>query len=109
MLPVFRVLAQLRFLRGTPFDPFGWTRERRSERAEIRRYEDLLQTVGKRLSPDNHPTAVALASLPEHVRGFGHVKEEHLARARTLEKELLAAFDAKEDAPHEGIEASQAA
>ncbi|MCY4097932.1 MAG: indolepyruvate ferredoxin oxidoreductase family protein, partial [Rhodospirillales bacterium] len=97
MLPAFRVLARLRFLRGTPFDPFGWTRERRTERAEIRRYEGLLQTVGERLSPDNHPTAVALASLPEHIRGFGHVKEEHLARARTLETELLAAFDAKED------------
>ena len=109
MLPAFRVLAQMRFLRGTPFDPFGWTRERRSERAEIRRYEGLLQTVGERLSPDNHPTAVALASLPEHVRGFGHVKEEHLARARTLETELLAAFDAKEDAPHEGTGESQAA
>ena len=109
MLPAFRVLARLRFLRGTPFDPFGWTRERRSERAEIRRYEGLLQTVGELLSPDNHPTAVALASLPEHVRGFGHVKEEHLARARTLETELLAAFDAKEDAPHEGVGESQAA
>ena len=97
MLPVFRVLARLRFLRGTPFDPFGWTRERRSERAEILRYEQGLQTIGERLSPSNHATAVALASVPEHVRGFGHVKADHLARARTLEMELRAAFDAKED------------
>ncbi|MCY4430834.1 MAG: indolepyruvate ferredoxin oxidoreductase family protein, partial [Rhodospirillales bacterium] len=97
MLPVFHVLARLRFLRGTPFDPFGWTRERRSERAEIPRYEQVLQTIGERLSPSNHATAVALASVPEHVRGFGHVKADHLARARALEKELRAAFDAKED------------
>ena len=82
---------------GRPFDPFGWTRERRSERAEIPRYEQVLQTIGERLSPSNHATAVALASVPEHVRGFGHVKADHLARARALEKELRAAFDAKED------------
>jgi indolepyruvate ferredoxin oxidoreductase len=104
MLSAFHLLARLRFLRGTPFDPFGWTRERRSERAEILRYEQVLQAIGERLSTSNHAEAVALASVPEHVRGFGHVKADHLARARTLEKELRAAFDAKDD-----VGASQAA
>ena len=56
-----------------------------------------MRTLGERLSPGNHATAVALASIPEHVRGFGHVKADHLERARALEKELWAAFDAKED------------
>ena len=109
MLPAFHVLARLRFLRGTPFDPFGWTQERRSERAEIVRYEQTLHTIGERLSPTNHATAVALASVPEHVRGFGHVKADHLVKARALEKELWAAFDAKDGSLTEGVGASQAA
>ncbi len=109
MLPAFRLLARLRFLRGTPFDPFGWTRERRSERAEIVRYRELLKLIGDRLRPDNHATAVALASVPEHIRGFGHVKEEHLQRARALERKLRAEFDSQGSAPRAAPEEIRAA
>ncbi len=109
MLPAFRVLAQFRFLRGTPFDPFGWTHERRSERREIARYERLLQVIGEGLSPGNHATAVALASIPEQIRGFGHVKSEHLERARSRERELRAAFDLKEVSRRKVQEGNQAA
>ncbi len=93
MFSLFRLLAKFRFLRGTPFDPFGWTRERRGEREEIRRYEELLGTIGAGLDRANHATAVALASIPEHIRGYGHVKAAHLERARKLEAELRAAFE----------------
>ena len=109
MLPVFGLLARFKFLRGTPFDPFGWTHERRAEREEIRRYKRLLGTIGEGLTPANHATAVALASVPEHIRGFGHVKAEHVERARVLEKELLAALESKGHPPKDVVAKSEAA
>ena len=81
----FRVLAKFKFLRGTPFDPFGYTAERRTERRLIAEYCDLLADVAERLTPDNHHLAVALAALPEKIRGFGHVKQRHLAAAKAEE------------------------
>ena len=94
MLDVFRVLAKFKFLRGTPFDPFGYTAERRTERRLIAEYYDLLADVAERLTPDNHHLAVALAALPEKIRGFGHVKQRHLAAAKAEEKALREQFDA---------------
>src|SRR5262249_16405750 len=72
--PLFRLLAKCKFLRGTTFDPFGYTAERRRERALVREYEIMLEEVLARLNPDNHDVAVALAAIPEKIRGFGHVK-----------------------------------
>ena len=92
MLGVFRVLAKFKFLRGTPFDPFGYTAERRTERRLIAEYYDLLADVAERLTPDNHHLAVALAALPEKIRGFGHVKQRHLAAAKAEEKALARAI-----------------
>jgi indolepyruvate ferredoxin oxidoreductase len=92
MLPAFRVMAALRFLRGSALDPFGWTRHRRDERAEIARYESTLDELLDALTPENLPIAVEIASLPEQVRGFDSVKERHLEAARHKETELLAAF-----------------
>ncbi|HEY7997840.1 MAG TPA: indolepyruvate ferredoxin oxidoreductase family protein [Pseudolabrys sp.] len=94
LLGVFRVLAKFKFLRGTPFDPFGYTAERRTERRLIAEYCDLLADVAERLTPDNHHLAVALAALPEKIRGFGHVKQRHLAAAKAEEKALREQFDA---------------
>src|SRR5690606_26893455 len=74
----FRVLAGLRFLRGTPFDPFGHTAERKLERQLIRDYEALVEELIAELTVDNHATAVALAELPQQIRGFGHVKLHNL-------------------------------
>jgi len=91
---VFRLLARFRFLRGTAFDPFGYTRERRTERALISEYESTLRTLLVSLSHDNHSLAVRIASIPEDIRGFGHVKEKHLEAARACQAELLTAFDA---------------
>jgi indolepyruvate ferredoxin oxidoreductase len=92
MQPAFRALAALRFLRGTPLDPFGWTKHRRGERAEIARYERTLAELQDALTRENLPIAVEVASLPEGVRGFDSVKERHLEAARSKETELLAAF-----------------
>jgi indolepyruvate ferredoxin oxidoreductase len=92
MMKAFRVLAHLKGLRGTPLDMFGYTHERRTERQLIRDYEALLQELLSRLSSDNHATAVGLASLPQKIRGFGHVKERNLKAAKAEEMELLARF-----------------
>jgi len=86
------VLAKLKFLRGTPFDPFGRSAERRTERALIRDYEILLSELLANLSPQNHHLAAALASVPEKIRGFGHVKAWHLQSAKAEEAALLEQF-----------------
>jgi len=92
MFAGFRVMAALRFLRGTPFDPFGWTAHRRLERRLIGEYEATVSELLAGLTAENRPIAVEIASLPEHVRGFDTVKERHLAEAKEKERELLAAF-----------------
>jgi indolepyruvate ferredoxin oxidoreductase len=92
--PLFRVLAACKFLRGTPFDPFGRSAERRVERRLIGEYETLLAELTARLSADNHALAVSLAAIPEKIRGFGHVKARHLAAAKAEEATLLDEFRA---------------
>jgi indolepyruvate ferredoxin oxidoreductase len=94
MLPAFRLLAKLKGLRGTPFDPFGRTLERRTERKLIGDYEAMLDEVMAKLTPDNHHIAVALAAIPEKIRGFGHVKQQHLTAAKADEAALFEQFRA---------------
>jgi indolepyruvate ferredoxin oxidoreductase len=94
MLPVFRRLAKLKSLRGTAFDPFGYTRERRTERKLIADYEAMLEEIMPRLTPDNHYLATGLAAIPEKIRGFGYVKARHLEAAKAEEAALLAQFRA---------------
>ena len=89
-----RVLKKFKVLRGTPLDPFGYTEERRTERKLIADYEQLLAEIIDRLAPDNHSSAVALASLPEKIRGYGPVKQRHLAAAKAEEAALRKQFRA---------------
>jgi len=89
MLPVFRGLARLKFLRGTVFDPFGMTEERRQERGLIVEYEALIEELLRGLNPQTHALAVKLARIPEHIRGFGLVKEANLQRVRGDWRDLL--------------------
>jgi indolepyruvate ferredoxin oxidoreductase len=89
MLTVFRALARLRRLRGTPFDVFGRSAERRTERRLIGEYEALLEEIRTHLSAANHAIAVDLLALPLEIRGFGHVKEANLTRVKAKEAELL--------------------
>jgi indolepyruvate ferredoxin oxidoreductase len=92
IFPVFRLLAKFKFLRGTAFDPFGRTVERRTERALIADYEALLDEITAKLTPENHHVAVGLAAIPEKIRGFGHVKLRHLKAAKADEAALLDQF-----------------
>jgi indolepyruvate ferredoxin oxidoreductase len=94
LMPAFRMLAQLKFLRGTTFDPFGRSLERRTERNLIGDYEMMLDEVLARLAPENHHLAVGLAVIPEKIRGFGHVKQQHLAAAKADEAAMLEQFRA---------------
>ncbi len=104
-LQLFRVLAKLRGLRGTWFDVFGYTAERRAERALIRDYEHMLDVVLPKLDSGNFESALALAQLPEQIRGYGHIKEASMARARDEEISLMQAFKASVT----GIETARAA
>jgi indolepyruvate ferredoxin oxidoreductase len=85
----FSVLARLKFTRGTPFDPFGYSDERRTERALIGEYETMVDEVLGRLDASNHALAIELTSLPERVRGFGHVKDASLQAVREQREQLL--------------------
>ena len=85
----FRALKRLKRLRGTAFDPFGRSAERRAERRLVTDYEALVAELAAGLSPRNHALAVELASVPERIRGFGHVKARHLADARARWATLL--------------------
>jgi hypothetical protein len=90
MLTAFRLLAGLKGLRGTAWDPFGRTAERRTERRLITDYEALVADLLTHLSPATHATAVALAALPQKIRGYGHVKDAAIAAAKADEVKLLA-------------------
>jgi indolepyruvate ferredoxin oxidoreductase len=92
ILSAFRVLSKFKFLRGTPFDPFGYTSERRMERQMVADYQALLDVLIAILSPSNHVLAVQLASIPEKIRGFGPVKRRHLVAAKAEEAALREQF-----------------
>ncbi|WP_417546945.1 indolepyruvate ferredoxin oxidoreductase family protein [Marinobacter segnicrescens] len=89
VLPVFRTLAALRWLRGTPLDPFGYTRERKVERRLIRDYQETLGTILQSLSPENHQVAILIANVPGQIRGYGHIKQRNLDRAMDEQEALM--------------------
>jgi indolepyruvate ferredoxin oxidoreductase len=88
----FRWLAKFKGLRGTPFDPFGHTADRKRERELIVEYEALIEELLAGLGHDNHALAVELAAIPEQIRGYGHIKTAHLDDAKAREAQLLAAW-----------------
>ncbi|MCL4758171.1 MAG: indolepyruvate ferredoxin oxidoreductase family protein [Rhodocyclaceae bacterium] len=87
--PVLRLLARLRVLRGTPFDPFAGTAENRSARQLAREYEETLESLLERLDEHSFEALVELAALPEKIRGFGPVRERAAAAAGARRAELL--------------------
>jgi indolepyruvate ferredoxin oxidoreductase len=92
IFPVFGVLARLKFLRGTAFDPFGWTTERRSERQLIAAYERTIETLLPMLSRSNLDRAIAIAKLPERIKGFGPLKTASIEACKQREQKLVAEF-----------------
>jgi indolepyruvate ferredoxin oxidoreductase len=89
-LPLFRVLRHGKHLRGTALDLFGRQHERRMERALIEQYVADMRAVMASLRPDTLDVAVALAELPDMIRGFGPVKEANRQKAEAKRQELLA-------------------
>jgi len=89
----FRWLARLKFLRGTAFDPFGRTAERRMERQLVEDYFATIERLLQKLDAGNVGLAAQIASIPDQIRGYGHVKEAHLHAARAREAELLREWD----------------
>ena len=92
VMHAFRALAALLGLRGTVFDIFGRTDERKMERKLLADYEGLLVELCSALTPANKPIATALAALPDKIRGFGHVKERNVHSAKAEEAALLRQF-----------------
>jgi indolepyruvate ferredoxin oxidoreductase len=89
LMPALRMLAPMRRIRGRWFDPFGHTEERKLERQLAHDYEALIDEVLASLTTDKHALAVAIAKVPENIRGYGHVKLANLASAKGRWRELL--------------------
>ncbi len=85
-----RMMAGMKRLRGTPLDVFGYTAERRMERALIKQFEGDMADVLPRLTDQTRDAIVALAELPLQIRGFGPVKQANEAKAAKRREELLA-------------------
>jgi indolepyruvate ferredoxin oxidoreductase len=94
MMRAFGLLAKLKGLRGTPLDIFGRTAERRMERALIGEYEKTVNALLQGLTRENHAVAVQVASLPETIRGYGHIKAKSVDAARKQQAELLQRYRA---------------
>jgi indolepyruvate ferredoxin oxidoreductase len=90
MRSAFTLIARFKGLRGTAFDPFGLTEERRTERALITEYRAAIDEVLTGLSPERIALATEIARIPEQIRGYGHVKAAHLAKARAAWSTLMA-------------------
>ena len=94
MRTAFRVLAKLKGLRGTAFDVFGRSSERQGERALIGEYRSSIEELLTSLTATRLAQAADIARIPEEIRGYGHVKEKHLAAARTKWQALMVAWRA---------------
>ena len=90
MLPAFNLLKKGKVLRGTPFDPFGYSAERKMERALIAEYERDMKEVLPLDTPATHDLIKALAELPMQIRGFGPVKQQNVTTVAKRREELLA-------------------
>ena len=89
-----RMLANMKRLRGTPLDPFGYTAERNMERALIKQYERDMAEVTPKLNLNTREPIIALAELPLQIRGFGPVKQANEANAAKRREELLSVIRA---------------
>ncbi|KAF1019816.1 MAG: hypothetical protein GAK30_02908 [Paracidovorax wautersii] len=93
MLPLFRLLARLRGLRGTALDVFGWQDERREERMLITEYRASIEALLPRLDRDHLSLAAEIARIPEQIKGYGHIKANNLKAARVRWQQLIEAYE----------------
>ena len=94
MMKGFNLLAKMKGLRGTAFDVFARTEERKAERALIAEYQSTVAMMLGKLDATNVDAAVAVASVPEEIRGYGHVKEANMVKAAATREQLISAFKA---------------
>ncbi|NKI16427.1 indolepyruvate ferredoxin oxidoreductase family protein [Spongiibacter sp. KMU-166] len=95
MLPMFKLLAKMKFLRGSVLDVFSHTDERRQERQWINDYLAFVDEVSHSLTRERLEIAIARAEVPQNIRGFGHVKERNMVAARTRWQVLKQDYDGK--------------
>ncbi|MEH6401811.1 MAG: indolepyruvate ferredoxin oxidoreductase family protein [Sneathiella sp.] len=95
----FKVLSKLKFLRGTGLDPFGKSAERKSEVSLIAEYETTILEIVNSLTTENISLAIEIAEIPENIRGFGHVKERHLAAAKAERDNLFSRYKSGDATP----------
>jgi indolepyruvate ferredoxin oxidoreductase len=93
LLPMLRLLARFKGLRGSLFDPFGWMQERKTERRLRDEYLSMVEEIIAKLDGSNIEAAIALASYPQEIRGYGPVKEKSIARVEPIAKALRLRFD----------------
>jgi indolepyruvate ferredoxin oxidoreductase len=93
MIHAFRLLARLKFLRGTAFDPFGYTAERKTERKLIDDYRTMIEERVATLKSGQIPVLVKLARLPEAIRGYGHIKQASIVKSLAEKARLEAELD----------------
>lgn len=103
----FRALSKMKFLRGTVFDPFGWTAERRDEQALVKLYQADIEFIIDRLASHDHHKLEDLARIPDAIRGYGPVKSEKRKVALEKRELILAGFDADPELPHPFLEAAE--
>ena len=92
VLSAFRLMAKLKGVRGTPLDIFGYGEDRKLDRRLIVEYERLVEELIANLDARDYEAAVELASIPEAIRGYGHVKQRHVKHAKQREAALLEKF-----------------
>ena len=88
MFRVFKIMKRMKGLRGTRFDVFGYTEERKAERALRDAYIENAARLARELTSDNHELAIAIAKIPDEIRGYGHVKEKAMKDMAAVEAEL---------------------
>ena len=99
MEKILIILARFRFLRNTPFNPFGFSDDRKLEKRLIKQYEDIINQIIPEISAENHKLMVEIACYPESIRGYGHVKTQHAQQTQARVDELLNAIHQHESTP----------
>ena len=90
----FSILSRFKFLRGSRFDVFGYSRERRQERESLNDFKNQFLQVARELTEENYSLGCELADLPLDIKGFGHIKAANLQKVLDRRDSLMAKFKA---------------
>ena len=90
---LFKIIRNFKFLRGTYFDFFSYFEERKTERLLIKNYKTRILEICSKLTKDNYKLALEIASVPDQIRGFGHIKKKNIEIAKCCEAKLMSSFN----------------